>query len=242
MPTNVVAALIGVLSMVVLLTWETIGLDGAADLLAGGQALPSPGMVILGELYQFVRDWQVLIAIGLLLWFAQRWFPATVRSPLPAEPRPLAVDPLLDVSHERQERGSALRRLDAALRQLEFTTEALKLDIRNSVQDSFMAFQVRNFLALPSPGLDSLHRDIGVLEPEVIYLYYRLLSKLEAVRAVNIENTGKSIIAMIEEVEAIMHHLRTAFQNAAAGELLPWPSAVTPRAAEPRRRARQETT
>lgn len=242
MPANVIIALLGVLGMAFFLSWETIGLDAAVDMLVTGPILPGPFDALAEGLYQVLHDWQILIAAGLLLWGARALLPLR----LGGEPsaRPVFSEPSRwpENPPEDRLRGSAIRRLDAALRQLEFATEALKLEIRNSVQGSFLALQVRSFLSLPSPGLDSLNRDIGVLDTEVIYLFYRLLSKLETVRAVNIESTGKHIIALTEEVEAIMHHLRTAaFQDAATGELLPWPSTVTPRAAEPRRRARQET-
>ena len=90
--------------------------------------------------------------------------------------------------------------------------------------------------------LEALERDIGQLEPEVIYLFYRLMAKLQAVRAINLECGRKQVIATIEEVETIMHHLRTAFEGAAGGMLLPWQPGLTPRAGEPRRRVRQETT
>ena len=76
----------------------------------------------------------------------------------------------------------------------------------------------------------------------MIYLFYRLMAKLEAVRTINLECGRKHIVATIEEVETIMHHLRTAFENAAGGTLMPWQPALTPRSAEPRRRVRQETT
>jgi hypothetical protein len=228
-PANVFIALAGLVGMVLCLIWETVGLGAAADFLAGGSVLPAPYDAFAGRVYDFLRDWQVLLLAGLLVW--------RIRAPVAPSSRPMSSDP----SRAGLRHGSAARRLDAALRQLEVATDDVKLEIRNSVQESFMAFQVRHFLSLPAPGLESLLRDVGAFQPAVIYLFYRLLAKLEAVRAINIECTGQHIIAQADEIQAIMRHLRTAFQAEAVGELLAWPTEVTPPAAGPTRRARQET-
>ncbi len=239
MPANVILAALGLFGMAVLLSWETIGLDQAADLLANGPILPAPYDALAIRIYHILRDWQGVIAAGLLLWGLRRWSPFLQQ----AAPLPRPTEATLPVSDGKEDiRANAIRRLDAGLRQLDFAMEAVKLDIRSSVQDSFMAFQVKAFLALPAPGLEALERDIGQLEPEVIYLFYRLMAKLQAVRAISTECGRKHVIATIEEVEAIMHHLRTAFESAAGGTLLPWQPGLMPRAAESKRRVRQETT
>ncbi|HVJ54548.1 MAG TPA: hypothetical protein VM689_18955 [Aliidongia sp.] len=240
MPMNVVAALLGVLALIICLSVETAGLDGAAELFLNGPLLPEPADSLALGLYGLLRDWQVLIGAFILLLGLRAWLPHQA-APRPAL-LPALATPVMEPRRDRQERGSAVRRLDAALRQLEAAIEAVRLEVRNSVQGSFMAFQVKGLLALPSPGLESLGRDIGMLEPEVIYLFYRLQAKLDGVRAVQVECTGQHIVALTEEVEVIMHHLRRAFEGGAAEHLMSWPPPVTLPAAEPRHRVRQETT
>jgi hypothetical protein len=237
---NVVAAFLGVLALVICLSVETVGLDGAADLVLNGPLLPEPTDSVALGLYGLLRDWQVLIGAFIVLWGLRTWVPRSAAS------RPALVPALADAGMEprrdRRERGSAVRRLDAALRQLEAAIEAVRLEVRNSVQGSFMAFQVKSLLALPAPGLESLGRDIGLLEPEVIYLFYRLQAKLDGVRAVQVECTGQQIVALTEELAVLMHHLRRAFEGGAAEHLMSWPPPVTLPAAEPRHRVRQGMT
>jgi hypothetical protein len=246
---NVIVAAIGALAIVFFLSWETIGLSGAYDLVADGGPMPDAVAAWIRSGYYFLKDWQTLIAGACALWAARALVKATgvtTRPPVESavsNPRiVLDQNPLKDAELLREQltRDSATRRLDAALRQLESVLVSTRQEITNSVQQSFMAFQVKSLLSLPSPGLESLHQDIGTLDAEVIYLFYCLLSKLETVRAINIECTRKHVIAVTEEVETVMGRLRDAVAQFAPDERRGQPLKF--QTVEPRRRARLGTT